>query len=188
MLYPATLEGRDWPVYFESANAVPLLLNRELQVVGQITPPPIRLALQPDNTFWISPDELLMLVMERSDHVIYRYQLSSGRLVDALAEIATQLVERGWASPRGLGLSGCSYGGFLSAHSAVRHPGLWAATNPTRPSIPSAPCILNRRCRLPRISPITSSAYRCTGALPIRIRTALSIPCSRPCAVSALAN
>lgn len=287
MLYPATLEGRDWPVYFESANAVPLLLNRELQVVSQMTPAPVRLAMQPQNTFWISPDELLMLVMERSDHVIYRYQLSSGSLtevmrgghiftliplpgqnaaammwttasvapelwrldlasggvqqltdlnasataaadvvahpveftlssgdvfggywfapssmawppsqqsvvfwqeggpggemlagwgvrveypitllptfgisvlmvplhqrpgnsveawnaladgdnfgtidVDALAEIATQLVERGWASPRGLGLSGCSYGGFLSAHSAVRHPGLWAATNP----------------------------------------------------------
>lgn len=50
--------------------------------------------------------------------------------IDAMAEIAQQLRERGWVSPRGLGISGCSYGGYLSSQSIVRHPDLWAAANP----------------------------------------------------------
>lgn len=287
ILYPAILDGRDWPVYSESATTSLLQLNHELQVVGQIAPPPVHLAKQPHRVFWTSTDELLMLIIERSDQVIYRYQLSSARLsevirggtifqlvpvpaqnaavmmrttasqapelwrldlaggevqqltslnaaataaadvvaypvefslgsgdvfggywfapssmawppsqqpvvfwqqggpgdamlngwgvsaehpytvlptfgisvlmvalhqrpgnspevwkalangknfgtvdVDALAEIATQLIERGWASPQGLGLTGCSYGGYLSAQSIVRYPELWAASNP----------------------------------------------------------
>lgn len=50
--------------------------------------------------------------------------------IDAMAEIATHLVALGWASPDGLGVSGCSYGGYMTSQSIVRHPTLWSAANP----------------------------------------------------------
>jgi dipeptidyl aminopeptidase/acylaminoacyl peptidase len=50
--------------------------------------------------------------------------------IDAMAKIARELVRRGWASADGLGLSGCSYGGYMTSQSIVRHPGFWDAANP----------------------------------------------------------
>ncbi len=50
--------------------------------------------------------------------------------IDELAEIARQITERGWASPGGPGISGCSYGGYMSAQSIVLHPDVYAAANP----------------------------------------------------------
>ncbi|MGC9457166.1 MAG: prolyl oligopeptidase family serine peptidase [Halothiobacillaceae bacterium] len=50
--------------------------------------------------------------------------------VDEMAEVARQLVARGWSRADQLGISGCSYGGYLTAQSITRHPGLWAAANP----------------------------------------------------------
>ncbi|MFV9506795.1 MAG: prolyl oligopeptidase family serine peptidase [Oscillochloridaceae bacterium umkhey_bin13] len=50
--------------------------------------------------------------------------------IDEQAVIARELVRRGWTTPTGLGLVGCSYGGYMALQSAVRHPNLYAAINP----------------------------------------------------------
>ncbi len=50
--------------------------------------------------------------------------------IDELAQIAAQVVERGWARADQLGISGCSYGGYMTAQSIVRHPQRYAAANP----------------------------------------------------------
>lgn len=50
--------------------------------------------------------------------------------IDDMAEIADQLVAQGWTTAEGLGVTGCSYGGYMSSQSIVRHPTRWAAANP----------------------------------------------------------
>lgn len=50
--------------------------------------------------------------------------------VDELAEIAKQIIQRGWSAFGQIGITGCSYGGYLSAQSIVKHPDIWAASNP----------------------------------------------------------
>ena len=50
--------------------------------------------------------------------------------IDELAQIAGQVVERGWSRADQIGISGCSYGGYFSAQSIVRHPQRYAAANP----------------------------------------------------------
>lgn len=50
--------------------------------------------------------------------------------IDELAEIAGQVVARGWARADQVGISGCSYGGYMTAQSIVRHPQRYAAANP----------------------------------------------------------
>ncbi len=50
--------------------------------------------------------------------------------IDEQAAIARELVQRGWASARGLGITGCSYGGYFTTQSIARYPELYAAANP----------------------------------------------------------
>ncbi len=50
--------------------------------------------------------------------------------IDELAQIAGQVVERGWARADQVGISGCSYGGYMTSQSIVRHPQRYAAANP----------------------------------------------------------
>jgi dipeptidyl aminopeptidase/acylaminoacyl peptidase len=52
------------------------------------------------------------------------------RDVDQQAEIARQMISRGWTSQRKLGIVGCSYGGYFALQSTLRHPDLYAASNP----------------------------------------------------------
>ncbi len=47
--------------------------------------------------------------------------------IDELAEIAIQLKNRGWVSDNGAGITGCSYGGYITSQSIVRHPEVWDA-------------------------------------------------------------
>ncbi|MFN2343678.1 MAG: alpha/beta hydrolase family protein [Desulfonatronovibrio sp.] len=47
--------------------------------------------------------------------------------IDQMAEIALQLKNNGWASGRGVGITGCSYGGYMTSQSIVRYPDLWDA-------------------------------------------------------------
>jgi dipeptidyl aminopeptidase/acylaminoacyl peptidase len=54
-----------------------------------------------------------------------------GRIdIDEMAEIVGQTIARGWTSQKGVGITGCSYGGIFSALSIIRHPNLYAAANP----------------------------------------------------------
>lgn len=50
--------------------------------------------------------------------------------IDELAEIAELVIDKGWSSKGQLGITGCSYGGYMSSMSIVRHPELWSAANP----------------------------------------------------------
>lgn len=50
--------------------------------------------------------------------------------IDEQAEIARQLVERGYTLPSRLGITGCSYGGYFASQSITRHPSTYAAANP----------------------------------------------------------
>lgn len=50
--------------------------------------------------------------------------------IDEQAEIARQLVDRGFTLPSRLGITGCSYGGYFASQSVTRHPALYAAANP----------------------------------------------------------
>ena len=50
--------------------------------------------------------------------------------VDQQAEIARQMISRGWTSQKKLGIVGCSYGGYFTLQSTIRHPELYAASNP----------------------------------------------------------
>jgi dipeptidyl aminopeptidase/acylaminoacyl peptidase len=45
-------------------------------------------------------------------------------------EIASQLVSRGWTTPKQLGVTGCSYGGYFSAQAIATFPDVFAAANP----------------------------------------------------------
>jgi dipeptidyl aminopeptidase/acylaminoacyl peptidase len=47
--------------------------------------------------------------------------------IDEGAEISRQMISRGWTSTPRLGLSGCSYGGYFTTQSLVRHPTLYSA-------------------------------------------------------------
>jgi dipeptidyl aminopeptidase/acylaminoacyl peptidase len=50
--------------------------------------------------------------------------------VDEQAEIVNQMITRGWTSRGKVGITGCSYGGYFTLQSVVRHPDLYAAANP----------------------------------------------------------
>lgn len=50
--------------------------------------------------------------------------------IDEQAEIARQLVDRGFTLPSRLGITGCSYGGYFASQSITRHPNTYAAANP----------------------------------------------------------
>lgn len=50
--------------------------------------------------------------------------------IDEQAEIARQLISRGWTSSAKLGITGCSYGGYFAWQSVMRHPDLYRAANP----------------------------------------------------------
>ncbi len=52
------------------------------------------------------------------------------RDIDEQAEVVTQLKAKGWAGPQGVGIVGCSYGGYFAFQSIARYPGLYAAANP----------------------------------------------------------
>jgi dipeptidyl aminopeptidase/acylaminoacyl peptidase len=49
--------------------------------------------------------------------------------IDELAEITRQTVAQGWTSVGKIGITGCSYGGYFTLQSIVRHPDLYAAAN-----------------------------------------------------------
>ncbi len=49
--------------------------------------------------------------------------------IDEGAEIARQMIARGYTSAERLGLTGCSYGGYYTTQSITRHPDLYAAAN-----------------------------------------------------------
>lgn len=50
--------------------------------------------------------------------------------IDEQAEIVRQLIAWGWTSYGRVGITGCSYGGYFTLQSLVRHPDLYAAANP----------------------------------------------------------
>jgi len=50
--------------------------------------------------------------------------------IDESAEIARQLLRLGWAAPGGVGITGCSYGGYFTSQSIGRHPDLYSAAIP----------------------------------------------------------
>ncbi|MBC8076555.1 MAG: prolyl oligopeptidase family serine peptidase, partial [Chloroflexales bacterium] len=50
--------------------------------------------------------------------------------IDEQAEIARQMIAKGWTTSSKLGITGCSYGGYFVWQSIVRHPDLYAAANP----------------------------------------------------------
>ncbi|NJM07313.1 prolyl oligopeptidase family serine peptidase [Candidatus Gracilibacteria bacterium] len=49
--------------------------------------------------------------------------------IDTQADIARQMIQRGWTSAGRLGIVGCSYGGYFVTQSITRHPGLYSAAN-----------------------------------------------------------
>ncbi|HEU5086393.1 MAG TPA: prolyl oligopeptidase family serine peptidase, partial [Roseiflexaceae bacterium] len=49
--------------------------------------------------------------------------------IDEMAEIARQMTARRWTTPHNLGITGCSYGGYFTLQSIVRHPDLYGAAN-----------------------------------------------------------
>lgn len=49
--------------------------------------------------------------------------------IDEQAAIVRQMIARGWTAPGRVGITGCSYGGYFTTQSLVRHPGLYAAAN-----------------------------------------------------------
>ncbi|QZZ19768.1 S9 family peptidase [Leptothermofonsia sichuanensis E412] len=50
--------------------------------------------------------------------------------VDAMAEVVQQAIARGYTSLGKVGITGCSYGGYFTLQSIIRHPTLYAAANP----------------------------------------------------------
>jgi dipeptidyl aminopeptidase/acylaminoacyl peptidase len=50
--------------------------------------------------------------------------------IDEQAEIVRQAIAAGWTSEGKVGITGCSYGGYFTWQSIVRHPDLYAAANP----------------------------------------------------------
>ena len=49
--------------------------------------------------------------------------------VDEMAEIVQQTIDRGYTARGSVGITGCSYGGYFTSQSIVRHPDLYAAAN-----------------------------------------------------------
>jgi dipeptidyl aminopeptidase/acylaminoacyl peptidase len=49
--------------------------------------------------------------------------------IDEQAQIARQMIARRWTSRGKVGITGCSYGGYFTLQSLVRHPDLYAAAN-----------------------------------------------------------
>jgi dipeptidyl aminopeptidase/acylaminoacyl peptidase len=49
--------------------------------------------------------------------------------VDEGAEIAREMVKRGWTKHDRLGITGCSYGGYFTSQSITQHPDVYAAAN-----------------------------------------------------------
>ena len=49
--------------------------------------------------------------------------------VDEGANIAQQVIDRGWTRQDQLGIVGCSYGGYFTSQSITEHPDLYAAAN-----------------------------------------------------------
>lgn len=52
------------------------------------------------------------------------------RDIDEMAEVVRQMIRRGYTSQGKIGITGCSYGGYFSWQSIIRHPDLYAAANP----------------------------------------------------------
>ncbi|WP_129633085.1 alpha/beta hydrolase family protein [Candidatus Oscillochloris fontis] len=50
--------------------------------------------------------------------------------IDEQAEIVRQMIARGWTNKSKVGIVGCSYGGYFTWQSIIRHPDLYAAANP----------------------------------------------------------
>ena len=50
--------------------------------------------------------------------------------IDEQAEIVQQMVARGWTNKAKVGIVGCSYGGYFTWQSIIRHPDTYAAANP----------------------------------------------------------
>ena len=49
--------------------------------------------------------------------------------IDEAVEAVQQMIKRGWTSQGRVGITGCSYGGYFTAQSITRHPGVYAAAN-----------------------------------------------------------
>jgi dipeptidyl aminopeptidase/acylaminoacyl peptidase len=49
--------------------------------------------------------------------------------IDEGAQAVQQMIRRGWTSRGKVGISGCSYGGYYTTQSIIRHPDLYAAAN-----------------------------------------------------------
>jgi dipeptidyl aminopeptidase/acylaminoacyl peptidase len=49
--------------------------------------------------------------------------------IDEEAQIVRQMIARRWTSKGKIGITGCSYGGYFTLQSLVRHPDLYAAAN-----------------------------------------------------------
>ncbi len=49
--------------------------------------------------------------------------------IDEGAQAVQQMIRRGWTSKGKVGISGCSYGGYYTTQSIIRHPDLYAAAN-----------------------------------------------------------
>lgn len=50
--------------------------------------------------------------------------------IDAMAEVVQQAIAKGYTSSGKVGITGCSYGGYFTLQSIIRHPSLYAAANP----------------------------------------------------------
>lgn len=50
--------------------------------------------------------------------------------IDAMAEVVQQAIAKGYTSAGKVGITGCSYGGYFTLQSVIRHPQLYAAANP----------------------------------------------------------
>jgi dipeptidyl aminopeptidase/acylaminoacyl peptidase len=49
--------------------------------------------------------------------------------IDEAAQAVQALMAQGYTTPGQVGITGCSYGGYFTSHSLVRHPELYAAAN-----------------------------------------------------------
>jgi dipeptidyl aminopeptidase/acylaminoacyl peptidase len=50
--------------------------------------------------------------------------------IDEAAQVVRQMIAAGYTSQQRVGIAGCSYGGYFTSQSIIRHPGLYAAANP----------------------------------------------------------
>ena len=50
--------------------------------------------------------------------------------IDEAAAIVKNMIASRYTSPKKIGIAGCSYGGYFTVQSIVRHPNLYAAANP----------------------------------------------------------